>query len=231
MSNQSFKFKRFEVWHDLCAMKVGTDGVLLGAWAHGGQRVLDVGTGSGLIALFMAQRFPDAEITALDIDRDACLQAERNVAGSEFSGRIKVVETSFQNFNDGKFDAIVCNPPFFANALKNPDKKRAVARHADTLPFNDLFTTAASLLDDDGEFSVVIPASCRSDFDMEAAFAGLFPLRVCAIRTVAHKPVSRYLLSYGKHHTANVEETSACINNDDMSRSEWYSELTKDFYL
>lgn len=232
MSNGFFKFKQFTVWHEQCAMKVGTDGVLLGAWAAGGKRVLDVGTGSGLIALFMAQRFEYASITAIDIDDGACMQARENVEKSPFGMRIDVVKSSLQHFMaESKYDAVVCNPPFFNNSLKSNDRQRSMARHTDTLSYHDLFRGVASLLADDGEFSVVIPASCRSDFDMEALFAGLMPLRVCAVRTVAHKPVSRYLLSYGKHPAGRVEETSVCLDGDMTDAPGWYSMLMDDFYL
>lgn len=231
MSNDYFKFKRFTVFHDRCAMKVGTDGVLLGAWARGGRRILDIGTGSGVVALFMAQRFSEATVTAIDIDHEAYLQAKSNAERSAFADRIGVVETALQDFQADMFDAIVCNPPFFADALKNPDRRKAIARHTDKLSFHDLFRCSAALLADDGEFSLVLPASCKADFDMEASFAGLFPSRVCALRTVPHKPVSRYLLAYRKHPSAIIEECSECINNADMTRSEWYNALTEDFYL
>lgn len=231
MSNDYFKFKQFTVHHDLCAMKVGTDGVLLGAWAHGGRRILDIGTGSGVVALMMAQRFTEAQVTAIDIDHGACEQARSNASASPFARRISVMETPLQDFHSDTYGAIVCNPPFFADALKNPDKRKAIARHADTLPFHDLFSCCASLLSDDGELSLVLPASCKAVFDMEALFSGLFPSRICAIKTVPRKAVSRYLLAYKKHPSAVVEECMECINNADMTRSAWCHALTKDFYL
>ncbi len=229
--SSGFTFKRFTVNHGKCAMKVGTDGVLLGAWARGGRRILDVGTGSGLIALMMAQRFSEAGVTAIDIEPGACLQARENVAASPFAGRIRVVEMALQSFQGGLYDAIVCNPPFYAGTLRSKTAARTMARSAETLPFTDLFASAARLLSADGVFSVVIPSSCRSVFDAEATVAGLFPLRICALRTLARKPVSRYLLAYGKRPADMVEEAEHSLNNDDMSRSEWYAGLTKDFYL
>lgn len=231
MSNNYFKFKQFSVEHSGCAMKVGTDGVLLGAWANGGDCILDIGTGSGLIALFMAQRNVSAQIVAVDIDSDAIKQAKINVENSIFRNRISVIESSLQNFHQGKYDSIVCNPPFFVNSLKNADEKRRLARHTDSLSFHDLFVGAASLLSDEGEFSVVIPSYCRSDFDMEAVFCGLFPSRICAIKTLQRKPVSRYLLAYKKIPSEVIDESSGVINNDDMSRSDWYRCLTSDFYI
>lgn len=229
--SSGFTFKRFTVSHGKCAMKVGTDGVLLGAWARGGRRILDVGTGSGLVALMMAQRFEEAGVTAIDIEPGACIQACENVAASPFAGRISVVEAALQGFEGSEYDAIVCNPPFYAGTLKSKTAARTMARSAETLPFTDLFASAARLLSADGVFSVVIPSSCRSVFDAEATVAGLFPLRICALRTLARKPVSRYLLAYGKRPADMVEEAEHSLNNDDMSRSEWYAGLTKDFYL
>lgn len=229
--SSGFTFKRFTVSHAKCAMKVGTDGVLLGAWAHGGRRILDVGTGSGLVALMMAQRFVDAEVTAIDIEPGACLQARENVAASSFADRVSVVEAPLQTFLGGEYDAIVCNPPFYAGTLDSKTAERTMARSAATLPFADLFSHAARLLACGGELSVVIPSALRREFDSEAALSGLYPRRACNIRTVPHKPISRCLLAYGTSPAAEVEESEECLNNADMTRSLWYSCLTEEFYL
>lgn len=231
MANNYFKFKEFTVWHDRCAMKVGTDGVLLGAWARGGKRILDVGTGSGLIALFMASRFKNAKITAIDIDKMACEQASDNINKSTFSRQISVIETPLQDFNIGNFDAIVCNPPFFEKSLRNNDDRKTIARHTDTLPFHDLFSCVARLLTDDGELSLVIPAFHLENFNLQAAYSGMFPSRAYAIRTLPDKPVSRMLLAYTKHPADNIETETVTLNNTDMTRSDWYKELTAKFYL
>lgn len=231
MPNDYFEFKQFIVKHDRCAMKVGTDGVLLGAWANGGRRILDIGTGSGLIALFMAQRFSDARITAIDIEPGACQQAGENVAASAFSERIDVVESSLQDFRHGCFDAIVCNPPFYTDTLKSRTAQRTLARSTETLPFGTLFRCTVDILADDGEFSVIIPSQYRTEFDTEAAFTGLYPSRVYALRTVPHKPVSRYLLAYSKKRIKNIECYEKCLNDTAGNRSEWYSRLTENFYL
>ena len=229
--SSGFTFKRFTVSHAKCAMKVGTDGVLLGAWARGGRRILDVGTGSGLVAMMMAQRFVDAQVTAIDIEPGACLQARENVAASPFADRVSVVEASLQAFRGGEYDAIVCNPPFYAGTLDSKTAAKTMARSAATLPFADLFSHAARLLACDGELSVVIPSNLRREFDIEAALSGLYPRRACSIRTVPHKPVSRCLLAYGTSPAMEVEESEECLNNADMTRSPWYSCLTEEFYL
>ena len=128
---------------DKCGMKVGTDGVLLGAWALGGSRVLDIGTGTGLVALMMAQRFPQSVVDAIDIDEEACRQAAENVAASPFAGSVHVGHCPLQDFLSSQpYDAIVSNPPFFVDSLNNPDVRRPLPRHTDTLPFAALLAGA-----------------------------------------------------------------------------------------
>lgn len=235
MSGRGFTFKQFDVQHDRCAMKVGTDGVLLGAWAEGGQRILDIGTGTGLIALMMAQRYGEATITGVDIDHEAAMQARDNVSRTPFANRISIVESPVQNLTadtHGKFDAIVCNPPFFNDSLKNPDQQRAVARHADTLPYRQLFQTVAQLLTADGVFSAVIPSDCLSAFCTEAYMTNLTPSRRCAIRTTQRKQPKRCLIEF-RHASCPHEFTSEeqCLQDAFGNRSGWYQQLTSDFYI
>ena len=233
MSNNSFTFRQFAVVQDRCAMKVGTDGVLLGAWASGGKRILDIGTGTGLIALMMAQRHADADITAVEIDSEAAAQARDNVAASPFAQRISVVEMPIQLFDNGaEFDAIVSNPPFFTDSLKNPDSQRATARHADTLSYRELFAAVSSLLAPCGEFSAVIPTDCLTQFTSEAYLAGLTMSRKCQIRTTPRKQPKRCLVAF--RHTADgsgMLTEEHCLMNADGTRSEWYNTLTDEFYL
>ena len=236
MSTPFFRFQQFLVRHDRCAMKVGTDGVLLGAWAMGGERILDIGTGTGLIALMMAQRYEHTIVDAVEIDAEACLQAEENVAESPFANRINVICKPVQRFameedRQMVYDAIVSNPPFFENALKNPDKGRLVARHADTLPFADLFKAVKILLAEDGEFSVVIPTEYRGRIEEEALLQGFSLARICAIKTTPRKPVRRYLLAFRRHPSASIEEIVGVLELQPNVRSEWYENLTKDFYI
>lgn len=235
MSNNSFTFQKFTIHQDRCAMKVGTDGVLLGAWAHGGKRILDIGTGTGLVAIMLAQRFADAHVTAVEIDHNAALQACYNAKCSPFASRIGIVETSIQNFEvygTQLFDSIVSNPPFFTDSLKNHDSQRATARHADTLTYRDLFTAVKRLLVEDGEFSAIIPSNCLTSFIAEAYLAHLVPIRQLAIRTTPRKQPKRILVSFG--HTSsesNATNKEQCLMNPDGSRSDWYINLTSDFYL
>lgn len=236
MSTPFFRFQQFIVHHDRCAMKVGTDGVLLGAWARGGERILDVGTGTGLIALMMAQRYEQATVDAVEIDTEACQQAIDNVAESPFTNRINVICDAVQHFSMESerlkaYDAIVSNPPFFENALKNPDKGRLVARHSDTLPFADLFKAVKKLLSDNGEFSVIIPTEYRGRIEEEALLQGFSLSRICAIKTTPKKPIRRYLLAFRRYPSPHIDEQVEILETLPNVRSEWYENLTKDFYI
>lgn len=227
----SFRFKRFEVKQDRSAMKVGTDGVLLGAWAEGGRRILDVGSGTGLIALMMAQRFPDAVVDGIDIDCDACEEARENVLASPFADRIGILSSRLQDYQAPLYDAIVSNPPFFVGSLKNPDEKRSMARHTDSLLFNDLFDGARRLLKPDGVFSVIVPQEVKEDVVSEGYVAGFRLVRQCAVKTVERKSPKRYLLTFSKGGERTLVSEESILNAADGQRSEWYSKLTKDFYL
>ena len=221
-----FQFKQFRILQDECAMKVGTDGVLLGAWARGGARLLDVGTGTGIIALMLAQRYPDAHVVGIDIDEGAVRQATANVLASPFSTRIHLEQTRVQDMDAsyaGCFDAVVSNPPFFIDSLQAPDRQRNVARHTETLTYADLMKAAHRLLNDDGELSVIVPFDYRRRMDDEAIFQGFFPSRVCAVKTTPTKPVRRYLLAY-KKQPCPCEQTEWVIGD------EQYLALTSDFY-
>ena len=222
-----FQFKQFIINQDECAMKVGTDGVLLGAWAMGGLRILDVGTGTGIIALMMAQRYAEADVLAIDIDGGSVHQARDNVATSPYASRINVSQIMVQDMDAsfaGLFDAVVSNPPFFIDSLQATDRQRNVARHAETLTYADLMKAARKLLNDNGELSVIVPFDYRHRMDDEAVFHGFFPSRVCAVRTTPQKPVRRYLLAY-KKRPCRCEQTALVIGD------EQYELLTRDFYL
>lgn len=233
--NQWFEFRHFTVRQERCAMKVGTDGVLLGAWADGADRILDIGAGTGLIALMMAQRFPGSEVDAVEIERDAATQAMENAEASPFSSRITVIESSIQDYAEKytglPYGAVVSNPPFFNSSLKNPDKQRSLARHTDSLSYRDLFFSVSRLLADDGVFSVVIPDSCRDSFMSEAAVFGFFLVRETFVRTTPRKQPKRILLAFMKRRTGTVRREEVAMMSPDGSKSQWYARLTEDFYL
>lgn len=232
-----FRFKRFNVSQDLCAMKVGTDGVLLGAWAEGGTHILDIGTGTGLIALMMAQRFPQARITAIDIDRGACLQAQRNIEESPYAGQINVLEKSIQNYTEKAvsentlFDSIVCNPPFFINSLKAPDCQRSLARHADTLPHSQLLRCVKLLLASNGTFSCILPTEQTVPFLTEATLLGLSTTRRTDIKTTPAKAPKRTLLELRQGFQPKIATETVVLQTAEGNRSTWYEMLTSDFYL
>ena len=235
-----FTFKQFSVQQERCAMKVGTDGVLLGAWASGGTKILDIGTGTCVVALMMAQRHPNSSVTAIDLDENACLQAKKNVSNSPFKDRIDVIWKSLQDFALQKtleknslscFDAIVSNPPFFENSLKNPDGGRMMARHTDSLSYAELFQGVAALLSDEGEFSAIIPTDCLDRFLSESYIYGFFLTRKCLVKTVERKQPKRCLVAFRKQPPVEVENAIVCLQQADGERSEWYQKLTKDFYL
>ena len=230
MANDYFKFRQFTVRQDRCAMKVGTDGTLLGAWARGGHTILDIGTGTGLIALMMAQRYPEAQVVGIDIDHEAVMQAKENVAASPFN--IDIIEADAKTFNVQRsmFNVILSNPPYFVDSLECPDGQRTMARHTASLAYGELMAAVNRLLADDGEFSVVIPFDCKARLECEASLAGFFKVRECAVKTTPRKPPRRYLLAFRKHPD-ELELSEGIIETAPNVRSEWYQQLTKDFYL
>lgn len=230
MANDYFRFKQFTISQDKCAMKVGTDGTLLGAWAQGGRKILDIGTGTGLIAIMMAQRFPEAQVTGVDIDSPAVRQARENVLQSPFSDRINIVEADICQFT-GQYDCIVSNPPFFENSLICPDSQRSMARHDTRLSYAKLFKTVRSLLTDDGVFSIVVPYDCKNKIYMEAALNGFFLHREWSVQTTPRKKPKRLLLSFALHSTESIDAGAGLIEDAPGLRSSWYTKLTSFFYL
>ncbi len=247
MSNTYFRFPHFTINQEHCAMKVSTDGVLLASWAQcptdlaqqgaeveDGPRALDIGTGTALLALFLAQRYANCRVTAIEIDSEAAEQANENVAQSPYAERISVEHISLQDFlarhkatlrNEAHnsptltnktlageftnsptlFDAIVCNPPYFQQALLGPNDQRNTARHTTSLTFAELCEAAKILLAPQGLFSLILPADSLPHFQQQADRVGLRLTRQLNIRTAQHKPVTRHLLEY--QHATN----SPCI--------------------
>lgn len=230
-----FRFKRFKLAHDRCAMKIGTDGVILGAWARhdAPERILDIGTGSGLIALMLAQRFPDSMITAIEPDHEAAMQAEANFGISEWRRRLYAQETSLQEFaadTETEFDLIVSNPPFYDTTLVNPDVRTASARHTCDLSHSELMEHSYRLLAGKGNLSIIIPAEYSEKIIRTARDYGLFLNRRTIILTVEGKRARRVLAAFGKEKTG-CEESELVIHRQDGSFTEEYKKLTGDFYL
>ena len=232
MSNDYFRFKQFCIHHDRCAMKVGTDGVLLGAWGCvEGRRILDIGTGTGLIALMAAQRNPEAKVWGVDIDEEAIFQARENIAESPFCSRIECILQDVLAFETGElFDAILCNPPFFTEDTLPDDKSRALARNNKNLPFPLLIKKVAELLAEDGVFSLVVPSGLVQEIVGLCLENGLHLVRRCQVHTTAQKPPRRTLLAFSRQNL-KCDEQVLCLMDKDGSRSAQYLELTNDFYL
>ncbi len=232
-----FLFKQFQIFDDECAMKVGTDGVLIGAWADAQdrQKILDIGTGIGLIAIMMAQKNPNAKIDAIDIDEAAYRQALKNVAACKWAKNISVHHQKVQDFatsnNRYSYDAIVCNPPFFNNGTASDQWQRQIARHTNALSFEDLLNAVWSLLASDGQFSLILPGLEGLAFQEMARAKGLFLSRCTEVQSKKDKPVERLLMEFQKKEAKWIKE-ELVIQLE--GRNDWtpaYMELTKEFYL
>ncbi len=237
MANNYFEFKQFKIYQKNAAMKVGTDGVLLGAWTDlsGVGKALDIGTGTGLIALMMAQREPFIKIHALDIELGAFLQASYNVSISKWSERIKVEHTSFQKFwptTNCYFDLIVSNPPFYTTSVTSPDIKRSMARHFNTLPLIDILDGSAHILSPMGTLSMVLPFKEYENINIIASKMGFFEKRKLVVYPTNSKQAVRVLSQWSLHKVEFVEKNELVIEpNLRHHYSPEYISLTKDFYL
>jgi tRNA1Val (adenine37-N6)-methyltransferase len=234
VANEFFRFKEFTIHQQLCAMKVGTDAVLLGAWVDvfGASTVLDIGTGTGIVAVMLAQR-SSAIIDAIDIDEGACLQATENVKLCPWKDRIAVQRSSFQAFADQaskKYDVIVTNPPYFGNSLKTPDASRNLARHNDTLPFTDILKGVEKLLNMQGRFVIILPYVEAQLFIVEAALYHLYCNKKLVIKTLPTKKPVRIIMEFGKMRKKLMEDTMS-VHNSDNEYTENYKDLTKAYYL
>ena len=233
MPNPFFAFKQFTIHHDRCAMKVGTDGVLLGAWVNlsNSHRILDIGTGTGLIALMMAQRCNDSNITAIDIDTEAVSQANENIQASPWKDRVIAIQQDIRSFHPNKsFDTIVSNPPYFINSLKSSDTQRNTARHTDTLSAEDLIRKTADLLTEDGYFSIILPTEQIEELIQISERVGLYPSRRTHVITRPGLMPKRTLMEFCKRETP-FPTNQLVIELDRHVYSEEYIALTRDFYL
>lgn len=232
-----FRFQQFSIIQDHAAMKVGTDSDLLGTLGQGGYRILDIGTGTGVLSLMMAQRYPDACITAVEIDDNAIIDARQNFSNSRFASRITLHPISFQDYlaqrdeDAERFDSVICNPPYFDKSLECPELGRSRARHSTSLPFDVLAKGAFDVLKEGGVFSVCIPPEVLESFRAECQFAGLMLKDCFQIKSLPNKPPKRYVLVFQKGTVPIPQNYTYCMRNEDHSRSEWYTHLMKDFLL
>lgn len=216
-------------------MKISTDAVMLGALtqAKAPSKILDIGTGTGVIALMLAQRFPSAAITALELDPDAAAQAAENCQASPFALRIQVIEGRLQDFPEEEcFDLLVSNPPYFPDHLKSIDAKRNQALHTDSLSFAELIQKAKQLLTASGSLWIILPPRQMRDFSALAAQQNLFPVAQFLIRDAATKPIHREIVAFSPSSTLpSPPPKELCLKLEDGSYSEEYRGVLKGFLL
>jgi len=236
MPGTSFAFKQFIIKQDKCAMKVGTDAVLLGAWVfpNGSIQILDIGTGTGVVALMLAQK-TDAHIDAIDIDTNAFNQASQNALESKFSNQISVIHSSLQDYANvagKKYNLIVTNPPYFEQSLKSIDEQRSFARHADVLPFEELIEGVIKLLDPKGKFCLILPTLEAEKFRDLAQKRGLFLSKLLRVKSKVNKDTDkRHLMQFEFTPTEFSEKTIAIELDERHQYTDDYKLLTKDYYL
>ena len=232
-----FQFKQFSVEQDRCAMKVGTDGVLLGAWSPIPENifsVLDVGAGTGIIALMLAQRTNAEQIDALEIDEEAYEQAVENFENSPWGDRLFCFHAGLDEFieePEDEYDLIISNPPFYTEDYKTDNEQRDLARFSDAMPFEDLVEAADLLLSENGIFSVIIPYKEEEKFIALAKDFDLFPIKITRVKGTPTTEIKRSLLAFSRNVLENFLVDQLVIETSRHIYTEEYIALTKDFYL
>ncbi len=229
-----FQFKQFAVYHQQSTLKVGTDAILLGAWADikNTSKILEIGSGCGIIALMLAQR-SNADIHAIDIDSKSCNEARKNACLSPWSKRIEVTNISFQDFyknNKNQYDLIVSNPPYFSNSLKSRDNINNLAKHNDSLSFKELAIGISKLLLSDGKACIILPINEALNFKEEATNQQLFCQHEVEIIPCKSKPIKRILMQFGKKKSITTKEQLIILKEKNKYTNE-FIDLTREFYL
>jgi tRNA1Val (adenine37-N6)-methyltransferase len=232
-----FSFKQFSIQQDRCAMKIGTDGVLLGAWTpikNNPFSILDIGAGTGVIALMLAQRSNAEQIDALEIDEEAYEQSVDNFENSPWSDRLFCFHAGLDEFveePEDEYDLIVSNPPFYTDDYKSENEQRDLARFADAMPFEDLIEAAALLLSENGIFAVIIPFKEEGNFLALAKEYELHPLKITRVKGSPTTEIKRSLLAFSRNENNNFTVDELTIETSRHQYTPEYIELTKDFYL
>ena len=232
-----FTFKQFAVEQDRCAMKIGTDGVLLGAWApttNNPFSVLDIGTGTGIIALMLAQRTNAEQIDALEIDEAAYEQAVDNFENSPWSDRLFCFHAGLDEFieePEDEYDLIISNPPFYSEDFKSDNEQRDLARFQDAMPFEDLIEAADLLLSENGIFAVIIPFKEEEKFLALATEFELYPFKITHVKGTPTIEIKRSLLAFSRNETTDLSVDELIIEIERHVYTPEYIALTKEFYL
>lgn len=232
-----FSFKQFSVQQDKTAMKVGTDGVLLGAWApidHNPFSVLDIGAGTGIIALMLAQRTNAQQIDALEIDEDAYEQAVENFENSPWGDRLFCFHAGLDEFieePEDEYDLIISNPPFYSEDYKTENEQRDLARFQDAMPFEELVEAADLLLSENGIFAVILPFKEEEKFIALAKEAELYPTKITRVKGTPTSEIKRSLLAFSRNQIQEIEIDELIIEINRHVYTQDYIKLTKDFYL
>ena len=234
--SKPFRFKQFSVAQEHCAMKIGTDAVLLGAWADVDSQpnsILDIGAGTGVLTLMLAQRSGAELIDALEIDDAAYEQCVGNFEASDWGDRLFCYHASLDEFTEeieDQYDLIISNPPFYTDTFKTENEERNKARFEDAMPFTELLKSVSKLLSSTGQFNVVIPFSEENSFIELAAKEGLYPSRILQVRGQESSPVKRSLICFTfEKQTIETQELTIEIARHQYTKE--YTNLTKDFYL
>ncbi len=232
-----FQFKQFSILQDRCAMKVGTDSVLLGAWCpieNNPFSVLDIGAGTGILSLMIAQRSHAEQIDALEIDEDAYEQCVENFENSPWGDRLFCFHAGLDEFMEEpeeEYDLIISNPPFYSEDYKTENSQRDLARFQDAMPFEELVEAADLLLSENGIFAVIIPYKEEEKFIDLCAKVELFPVKVTRVKGTPNTEIKRSLLAFKRYELPVLEADELVIEINRHDYTDAYIELTKDFYL
>jgi tRNA1Val (adenine37-N6)-methyltransferase len=231
-----FKFKQFTVEQDKCAMKIGTDSVLLGAWTsvnHNPFNVLDIGAGTGILSLMIAQRSHAQQIEAIEIDDEAFEQCVDNFENSPWNDKLFCFHASILEYIEAvneKFDLIICNPPFYSEDYKTPDKARNLARFSDAMPLEHIIFAVIYFLSKKGKFSIVAPFKEEKNIIEEASLINLYPNCILRVKGNPNSEIKRSLIEFS-FSESDIKTSELIIENERHQYTQDYISLTKDFYL